>query len=89
MEKELYCRDLGLDCELMVCGKTEDEVLSKAGQHILAVHGTEGFSKEFYNKARAAIREGSCDRGEAEEMIGEECSGSYESCFDAPDECCC
>jgi len=89
MDKELYCRDIGLDCDLMVCGKTEDEVLSKAGQHVLAVHGIEGFSKEFYNKARSAIREGSCDQGDAEEMIPEECNACYESCSDFADECCC
>jgi predicted small metal-binding protein len=89
MDKEIYCRDMGLDCDLMVCGKTEEEVLSKAGQHVLAIHGIEGFSKEFYNTARSAIREGHCDYGDAEEMISEECSACYESCFDAPDECCC
>ena len=89
MDKELYCKDIGLDCDLMVCGKIEDEVLSKAGQHVLAVHGIEGFSKEFYNKARSTIREGSCDHGDAEEMIPEECSACYESCSDFADECCC
>ncbi len=89
MDKELYCRDIGIDCDLMVCEKTEDEVLTKAGQHVQAMHGIEGFSKEFYNKARVAIREGYCDYGDAEEMISEDCSACYESCFDCVDECCC
>ena len=89
MDKELFCRDVGFDCDFVACGKTEEEVLSKAGQHVLAVHGIEGFSKEFYNKARSAIREGSCDQGDAEEMIPEECNACYESCSDFADECCC
>jgi len=89
MDKKIHCRDMGIDCDLMVCGKTEDEVLSKAGQHVLTVHGIEGFSKEFYNKARAAIREGYCDYGDSEEMISEDCSECYEACFDCADECCC
>jgi predicted small metal-binding protein len=89
MDKELCCRDIGIDCDLMVCAKTEDEVLAKAGQHVQAMHGIEGFSKEFYNKARSAIREGHCDYGDAEEMISEDCSACYESCFDCADECCC
>ena len=89
MGKELYCTDIDIDCDLMVCGKTEDEVLTKAGQHVQAMHAIEGFSKEFYNKARAAIREGHCDYGDAEEMISEDCSACYESCFDCVDECCC
>jgi len=89
MDKELRYRDMGIDCDLMVCGKTEDEVLNKAGQHVLAVHGIEGFSKEVYNKARSAIHEGYCDYGDTEEMISEECSECYSTCFDCADECCC
>ena len=88
MDKELRCRDIGIDCDLMVCGKTEDEVLTKAGQHVLGVHGIEGFSKEFYNKAQSAIREGNCDHGKAEEMTSEEYSECNEEYFDC-DECCC
>ena len=88
MDKELRYRDIGIDCDLMVCGKTEDEVLTKAGQHVLAVHGIEGFSKEFYDKARSAIREGHCDYSDAEQMTSEECSECNEEYFDC-DECCC
>jgi predicted small metal-binding protein len=88
-DKELYCRDIGLDCDFLACGKTEEEALSKLGQHVLAIHGIEGFSKEFYNKSRSAIHEGYCDYGDAEEMVSEECSACYESCYDCVDECCC
>ncbi len=89
MDKELYCKDIGLDCDFLACGKTEEEALSKLGQHVLATHGIEGFSKEFYEKARAGIREGYCDYGDHQEMISEDCSACYETCFDCPDECCC
>jgi hypothetical protein len=37
MDKELYCKDMGIDCDLMVCGKTVEEVLTKAGQHVQAM----------------------------------------------------
>ena len=47
-DKEIYCRDIGMDCDLMVCGRTEVEALNKLGQHVLAIHGIEGFSKESY-----------------------------------------
>jgi len=86
MDKKLHLRDIDIDCDLMVCGKTEEEVLTKAGQHVLGIHGIEGFSKDFYNKAQKAIREGNCDYGETEETISEECD---ETCFDCYDECCC
>jgi predicted small metal-binding protein len=45
-DKELHCRDIGLDCDFLACAKTEEEALSKLGQHVLAIHGIEGFSKE-------------------------------------------
>ena len=88
MEKELIGRDVGLNCDFTTCGKTEEEVLIKVGQHVLAIHGSSGFSKEFYNKARSAIREGYCDDGDAEETISEDCSACYESCYDCDEECC-
>ena len=87
-DKELYCRDMGLNCDLMFCGKTEEEVLRKASEHAQAIHGIHGFSQDLYDKARAAIGEGYCDYGKTEEMISEECSGCYESCFECDDECC-
>ena len=88
-DKENQCRDIGMDCNSMVCGKTGEEALNKLGQHVLTIHGIEGFLKEFYNKARSAIRNETCDHKEFEEMISEECSACYASCFDCADECCC
>jgi predicted small metal-binding protein len=80
---------LGVDCDFLACGKTEDEVLSNLGQHVLAMHGIEGFSKEFYNRARSAIRGGHCGHGDAEEVISEDYGESYESCLACSDERCC
>ncbi len=88
-DKELYCRDIGLDCDFLACGKTEEEALSKLGQHVLAIHGIEGFSKEFYHQAQTAIREGDCEYSDDKEMILEDRSTCYESCYDCADECCC
>ena len=78
MDRKLRCGDIGLDCDSVVCAKTDEEVVTKAGQHVLATHGIEGFSKEFYNKARSAIRKGYCNYGDA-----------GETSFDCADECCC
>jgi predicted small metal-binding protein len=87
-DKELFCRDMGLNCDLMFCGKTEEEVLRKASEHAQAIHGIQGFSQDLYDKARAAIREGYCDYGKTEEKVSEECSECYESCAECDDECC-
>ncbi len=88
-DKEWYCRDMGSDCDFMACGKTDEEVIRKAGTHVQAAHGTDGSSADFYEKAGPLIREGYCDYGDAEEMVSDECSECYEECFECVDECCC
>jgi predicted small metal-binding protein len=89
MDKKIQCKDIGLECNSMICGRTEEEVLTQAGQHILSIHGIGGSSKEFYNKARSAIREGDCESGDAEETNSEDCSSCGEAYFGCADECCC
>ena len=89
MDKELYCRDMGLNCDFLACGKTEEEVLRKADEHAQSVHQLQGFSQELYDKARAAIREGYCDYGDKEDMASEECSDCDEESFECGNECCC
>jgi predicted small metal-binding protein len=88
MDKELDCKDLGLNCDFKTCGETEEEVLSKVGQHVLAIHGSKGFSKEFYKKARSAVHDGYCKSGDTEEMQ-DECCDCYDECFTCGIECCC
>ena len=85
MDKEIYCKDLGLECAYSACGDTEEEALRKLGQHILAIHGIEGFSKEFYAKARSAVRDGDCSIKETDSDECTECGEDFSSC----DECCC
>jgi len=36
--KTLHCRDAGFDCEGVIRGTSEDEVLNQAVQHALDVH---------------------------------------------------
>ena len=88
-DKGVYCKDIGMDCDFLACGKTEEEALRNLGQHVLAMHGIEGFSREFYNKARSAIRKGHCGSGDTEEAISEDYSEFCESCLASADECCC
>ena len=70
MDKELTCRDLGIDCDYTVCARTEEEVLKKAEEHAQAIHNMRGFSEELYEKARAAIHDGYC---ESEECLTDVC----------------
>ncbi len=33
MEKRLSCRDVGVDCDFVACGTTEEEVMGKVPEH--------------------------------------------------------
>ena len=68
MERRLDCGDIGMDCDFRVCTSSDEEALRKVGEHIQAFHGMRGFSKEFYERARTAIHEESCD-------LPKDCSG--------------
>lgn len=57
MMKSLSCRDVGADCDFVVCGKTEDEIFEKAKDHGQKEHGMNEIPKDLYDKARSAIRE--------------------------------
>jgi len=57
MEKRLSCRDVGVDCDFIACGKTEDEVMWKAADHARTSHNMSEISKEVHDKVRSAIRD--------------------------------
>ncbi len=73
MDKKLSCKDIDRNCEYVVCGRTEEEVLRKVGEHTQAIHGIRGFSKEFYDKAKAAIRDAYCEIRKTTSCEGEAC----------------
>ena len=56
MEKRLGCRDVGVDCDFVACGRTEEEVLQKASEHAKTDHNMNEIPKELYDKVRSAIR---------------------------------
>ena len=37
--KELFCRDVGFECDGVVTGETEYDVLTQAAAHVKEVHG--------------------------------------------------
>ena len=57
MEKKLSCRDVGVDCDFVACGKTEEEIFQKASEHAKKDHGMSEIPKELYDRARSAIRD--------------------------------
>jgi predicted small metal-binding protein len=57
MKKRLSCRDVGVDCDFVACGKTEEELFQKAAEHAKTAHNMNEITKELYEKVRSAIHE--------------------------------
>ncbi len=53
--KELACRDAGFDCDAVVRGDTDDDVLAQAGPHAKEAHGVD-VTPEMAGQVRALIR---------------------------------
>lgn len=51
----LHCRDAGFDCDAVVRGNSDDEVLGQATEHAKDVHGVEA-SPQMANQLKGLIR---------------------------------
>lgn len=56
MAKVLYCKDTGFDCNEVIRGETEEEVLQKAAEHAKTVHNMD-VTPEMAQQVRALIKE--------------------------------
>jgi predicted small metal-binding protein len=55
--KTLTCRDVGVDCDFVAEGRTEQEVMEKAALHARADHGFTDIPPELVDKVKAAIHD--------------------------------
>jgi predicted small metal-binding protein len=55
--KELRCRDAGFDCEGVIQGEDEQEVMSKAADHAREVHGLDELDEETGQRLRSLIHD--------------------------------
>lgn len=53
--KRLTCRDVGLDCDFVMNGSTEGEVLNKANDHAWKVHAIK--PEEMTSEMKVKIKE--------------------------------
>lgn len=56
MAKELRCRDVGMDCNAVIRGQSEDEVMKKAVEHARSVHGLQKIDDQMAKKVKSLIR---------------------------------
>ncbi len=57
MAKVLRCRDVGMDCDFVARGQTEEEILKKAAEHADTDHGMKEIPEEILAQVHAAIRD--------------------------------
>ncbi len=56
--KTLNCKDAGFDCDAVIEGETEDELMKKAGEHAMKDHNlkSEDMTPELQTKIRGQIK---------------------------------
>jgi len=57
MAKTVNCRDVGVDCDFVARGETEQEVLRQCAEHARTAHGMNEIPPELVIKVQAAIRD--------------------------------
>ena len=57
MSKVVSCRDIGMDCDFVARGQSEDEILAKCAEHARTDHGMSEIPDEVVTKVRSAIHD--------------------------------
>ena len=57
MSKTVSCREVGVDCDFVAKGNTEQEVLQQCAEHARKEHGMTELPADLAEKVRGAIRE--------------------------------
>jgi predicted small metal-binding protein len=55
--KELRCRDAGFECDAVIQGEDEQEVMSKAAEHARDVHGMDEIDEETGQQLRQLVHD--------------------------------
>ena len=65
MGKMLACKDVGVECDFVIHGKDEADIMRQAAEHAKGCHQGVEMTPEVQAKVRAAIQEegGSCCGG--------------------------
>ena len=57
MAKVVSCREVGVDCDFVAKGETEQEVLQQCAEHARSAHGMTEIPPELAQKVRTAMHE--------------------------------
>jgi predicted small metal-binding protein len=57
MAKIVSCRDVGVDCDFVAKGETEQDILRQCTEHARTAHNMTEIPAELVDKVRGAIRD--------------------------------
>lgn len=57
MAKVVSCRDVGVDCDFVARGETEQDILRQTAEHARTAHNITEIRAELAEKVRGAIRD--------------------------------
>ena len=57
MSKVVSCRDVGVDCDFVAKGETEQDILQQCTEHARKEHGMTELPPDLAVKVRSAIRD--------------------------------
>ena len=57
MSKTLSCREVGMDCNFVVKGDSEEQILSQAAEHARTEHNMNEIPAELLDRVKSLIRD--------------------------------
>jgi predicted small metal-binding protein len=57
MAKTVSCRDVGMDCDFVAKGETNEDIMRQAAEHARTAHNMNEIPAEVADKVRNAIRD--------------------------------
>jgi predicted small metal-binding protein len=57
MAKTVSCRDVGMDCDFVAKGETNEDIMRQAAEHARTAHNMNEIPPEVADKVRSAIRD--------------------------------
>jgi predicted small metal-binding protein len=55
--RRISCRDIGVDCDFVATGRTDEEVMKACAEHGKQAHAMDKLPPEMMAKVKAGIRE--------------------------------
>ncbi len=55
--KQLSCKDIGVDCDVVFTAETDEEIMAQAAAHAASEHNLPAIPPDIDQKCRAAIKD--------------------------------